>query len=356
MNRVFGALRDRLDTPREIRKVLSSSRHLCRQKNHAEAIDLLTDTFRQTGDSFVVRELVKVRNEAMLKGSFSAARSPWPPEVPDLFAGVPGIPEVGVEGFNSASLAAGIMHHGCLIVRGFLSSEQVEKLQESVRRSFEAQDLHARGEATNESLKWYSPFGSHGKKHLIDPREREFVRQGGGVLGIDSPAMVHDVLKLADDKGVVKAVSEFLGEPRPAISVKKTTLRVVPPQTSTGWHQDGAFLGKDVRTVNMWISLSECGEHAPSLDLIPHRFDDIVPTGTEGADFSWSVSDTVASRYAGEYGIHHPHFAPGDAIFFDHMNLHRTGVQPGMTKERLAIEWWFFAPSCFPYEQVPILV
>lgn len=340
----------------DTRKVLANSRRLCRKGKQTDAIDLLTTTYRETEDSFVVRELVRVRNEAMLKGTFAAAPSPWPPSVPDIFASTVGIPEITKDEFNTASLSAGIIHHGCIIVRGFLSPDHVGRLQASVRKAFEAQDMYVRGEATNESLKWYSPFGSRGKSHLIDPREREFVRQGGGVLGIDSPVMVHDILKLAEDQGVVRAVSEFLGEPRPAISVKKTTLRVVPPKTSTGWHQDGAFLGKDVRTVNMWIALSECGEKAPSLDLIPHRFDDIVPTGTEGADFSWSVSDTVAERYAGHHGIHHPHFAPGDAIFFDHMNLHRTGVRPGMTDERLAIEWWFFAPSCFPYEQIPILV
>jgi hypothetical protein len=31
-----------------------------------------------------------------------------------------------------------------------------------------------------------------------------------------------------------------------------------------------------------------------------------------------------------------------------------TGIAPTMTSERFAIESWFFAPSTYPYEQVPI--
>ena len=37
------------------------------------------------------------------------------------------------------------------------------------------------------------------------------------------------------------------------------------------------------------------------------------------------------------------------------MTLHRTGVSPGMTRTRYAIESWFFAPSTYPQDQVPIL-
>jgi len=52
----------------------------------------------------------------------------------------------------------------------------------------------------------------------------------------------------------------------------------------------------------------------------------------------------------------HLNFKAGDAIVFDEMNLHRTSTLPGMTKSRFAIEAWFFAPSCYPLDQLPILV
>lgn len=352
MSNVISRLISRVAGSKESAEALKDAEGLCRDGRYREAIDLLTAVYRRTGDSRVVRELLLVRNDAALKGDFSSSHTTWPPRVPDLFPDHKGIPEVPRDEFTPSALASGILHHGGLIVRGLLTADQVSTFQDHVRKAFDADTKYQAGKADDESLKWFSPF--EGRDASTPVTGREWVRNGGGVLGADSPATVHDVLQAAEELGVIDAVTEFLGE-RPAVSVKKTTLRIVPPTTNTGWHQDGAFLGKDVRTVNMWISLSECGEHAPSLDLIPHRYDEIVPTGVEGAAFDWSVSETVAERYAGEYGIYHPHFAPGDAIFFDHMNLHRTGVRPGMTKERLAIEWWFFAPSCFPYEQVPIL-
>ena len=150
-------------------------------------------------------------------------------------------------------------------------------------------------------------------------------------------------------------IADHFGE-RPALSVKKGTLRDVPPDTSGGWHQDGAFLGRDVRAMNVWLALSPCGVDAPSLDVVARRLNELVPPGIDGAYFDWAVSDAAATAAAGPGGIASPVFAPGDAILFDQMNLHRTGARPGLSEHRLAIEAWFFAPSHYPLDQVPLLV
>ena len=50
--------------------------------------------------------------------------------------------------------------------------------------------------------------------------------------------------------GLTDLVAGYLGE-RPALSLEKWTLRRVPPTANTSWHQDGAFLGETVRTVNV---------------------------------------------------------------------------------------------------------
>jgi len=42
-----------------------------------------------------------------------------------------------------------------------------------------------------------------------------------------------------------------------------------------------------------------------------------------------------------------PIFEPGDALFFDHFNLHRTAIDPGMTSDRHAIETCLLAPSTY---------
>ena len=74
------------------------------------------------------------------------------------------------------------------------------------------------------------------------------------------------------------------------------TLRRTQPEVgTTWWHQDGAFLGADIRALNVWLSLSHCGRDAPGLDIVPRRFDRIVETGTEGAPLSWTVSHRIWS-------------------------------------------------------------
>jgi ectoine hydroxylase-related dioxygenase (phytanoyl-CoA dioxygenase family) len=182
---------------------------------------------------------------------------------------------------------------------------------------------------------------------------RKFVVNGGGVLAADSPLAVLDICHLLAQCDVRAALTGYLGE-RPALSAKKTTLRRVPPDTGSDWHQDGAFLGRGVRSVNVWLSLSHCGVDAPGLDIVPTRLD-LVETGTEGAIFDWSVGRPVVERAAGDSGISRPVFAPGDALLFDDRLLHSTATDPSMTQDRYALESWFFAPSSYPVDQVPVL-
>ena len=125
------------------------------------------------------------------------------------------------------------------------------------------------------------------------------------------------------------------------------------PDAPSEWHQDGAFLGSGTRTVNVWTALTPCGVDAPSIDVFARPFHEIVPTGTEDAAHTWSVSRGQAERL-GASAVVRPEFAAGDAMLFNQLTLHRTAVSPAMTKDRYAIESWFFAPSTYPYEQVPI--
>ena len=154
------------------------------------------------------------------------------------------------------------------------------------------------------------------------------------------------------EAGMQRLLSEYFGE-RPAISVKKKTLRRTEPDAPAGWHQDGAFLGTNTRTLNIWLALSSCGVDAAGLDVFNRRFDDLVEIGGDEI-FDWSVSDETASRYGTE-NIVRPTFEAGDALLFDQMTLHRTGIDKTMTKTRYAIETWFFSPSTYPGDQIPIL-
>jgi ectoine hydroxylase-related dioxygenase (phytanoyl-CoA dioxygenase family) len=108
--------------------------------------------------------------------------------------------------------------------------------------------------------------------------------------------------------------------------------------------------------VNLWIALTDCGVDAPTMDMVPKRLHEIVPTGTEGAAFNWSVSREIVNQYSQDSPPVRLQFKAGDAILFDEMNLHCTAIAQDMTKDRYAIEAWFFAPSCYPMDQLPLIV
>jgi hypothetical protein len=110
----------------------------------------------------------------------------------------------------------------------------------------------------------------------------------------------------------------------------------------------------DVRAMNLWLSLSHCGDDAPGLDLVPRRLDDYVKAGGEGAWIENQVTDAVAREAAGQDGILRPIFEPGDALLFDELFLHQTASDPSMPNDRYAIEMWFFGPSGFPESYAPV--
>ena len=112
----------------------------------------------------------------------------------------------------------------------------------------------------------------------------------------------------------------------------------------------------DVNALNLWLSLSRCGDEAPGLDIVPRRIDHHVLTETDEAMFDNMVSQRVAEQEAGEGGIVRPIFEPGDAMLFDELFLHKTGSDPAMSLPRFAIENWFFGASGFPADYAPLSV
>ena len=75
-------------------------------------------------------------------------------------------------------------------------------------------------------------------------------------------------------------VRDYFGEP-PTLLARKGTLRRIEHDGDTGgWHQDGAFMGTDIRSLNIWLALTHCGDTAPGLDVVGRRLDEIVQDRT----------------------------------------------------------------------------
>lgn len=330
---------------------LREARELQDQGRAFDAIDVLMETNRRHPDPELERVLVLTRHAALVDAEPSSGLPSWPRSLPDPFPGETGPPEVDAADLTGDVLGGAIVNHGCLIVRGLADPAEAQALVEGIDRAFEACDARNGGAPLEETAPWFVPFNPR-PEYPLSVGERWWVRNGGGVWTADSPRLFFQVLDLLERKGLRGVLTDYLGE-RPGVSVKKCTLRRVPVDTGTDWHQDGAFLGTGIRTVNVWLTLTDCGEDAPGLDLVPKRLP-LVETGTEGAQFDWSVGPGVVERVAADCGVVRPVLRAGDAVLFDERNLHRTGVSPGMTVERYAIETWFFAPSHYPDPQVPL--
>ncbi|HUT77579.1 MAG TPA: phytanoyl-CoA dioxygenase family protein [Polyangia bacterium] len=320
-------------------------------------IDRLTAKNRKRPDSERERELIQLRHQAF---SGLADQPPAEPVIPSggrQFELDQGMPKLNPDELSADPVGAAIAKYGCAYVPGLVSEDRVERLKSDIDNAFDARE-HANG---GDPTPWYDPFKpesnySIGGLHTLESG-RKWVGSGGAMWTADSPRTMFEVLDVFADLGLRGLVSEYLGE-QPAISMNKFVLRRAEPTGAGGadWHQDGAFLGADIRSLNVWLSLSHCGETAPGMDIIPRRLDGIVPPGGEGANFKWSVGQPDAERVAGDAGIVRPHFKPGDVLLFDHVFLHRTASEPDMTDRRYAIETWFFAPSNYPKGQVPLLL
>jgi hypothetical protein len=144
----------------------------------------------------------------------------------------------------------------------------------------------------------------------------------------------------------------FFGE-QSVVATRKWVFRLVEPikdyggGIGGGWHQDGQFMGEGIRALNMWIPLTDCGEGtpAPGITLIPKRIGEIVEYGTRGAKLDWVVGGELVAELAKGVHIISPNFSAGDALFFDHYSLHRSGHEIGQSKNRYALESWFYAKS-----------
>lgn len=301
----------------------------------------VTAALDQAGTRDAGTEL-RLRHEAFQRAA--AAERPdvvWPPTTDKILASVGGVPEVAAGDLDLDTLIAGVQGHGCLIVRGLFDESTCAGLRERIDLAL--QHFAARDRALDPQ--WHTPL-SDLNGNPVSPvyRANGYVSFQGQVSVADTPAAADYVLSAFDTAGVPDLVRSYLGE-EPALTLEKWVLRRVPPDSNTSWHQDGAFLGADIHTLNLWIALSDCGETASGLDIVAKRFNGIVPTG---AYFDWDVAEDVVTEQRGDKPIVSPVFEPGDAVFFDQFLLHRTGIKPGMTEDRYALESWFFTPSSCP--------
>jgi hypothetical protein len=267
------------------------------------------------------------------------------------------VPELSAEEFTADRLKSAVAEHGAVIVRDMFPKAAIQSMTHTIDQVLDA-CASPRKVRANLVSPYFNPPGNivsimpEGAEEL--GALRLFSSVGGSSLCVEATSVAEMLLEFYERYGLKEVITEYLGEP-PVLSVKKWVLRRSElPMAEAGWHQDGAFMGTDINTINMWIPLSQCGGEtgAPGMDVIPKRLNKIA--SAEGATFDWSVSDEQANRNFGGASPVAPVFNEGDVFFFDHFYLHRTQFRTDFTKLRYAIETWFFGSTHFPKNQVPI--
>jgi len=256
------------------------------------------------------------------------------------------LPEIAADDLTAPLLRAGILRDGCLLVRGLVDRDDALAFAAMIDQAFAERDSFEVGGAPAGGL--YEEFVAQPPFDIA--AVRPWMKEGGGILAADSPALFSRMVELLHDAGLPRLAEAYLGE-RPLLSVHKTTLRKAEPSVAGSWHQDGSFM-TGARALNLWLSLSRCGDEAPGLDIVPRRLREIVIEPREMYDRERATAH--AHEAAGEAPILRPIFEPGDALLFDEMFLHQTGSDPAMPNPRFAIESWFFAGSAFPADYAPL--
>jgi hypothetical protein len=317
-------------------EVLTEVDRLVGEGRLVEAVDALATANREAPGAGLDIRLLDLRRKAAQVVHGGPGRAPWPPAYDDPFPGVAGrLPEISAAELGPAVIGGAIAHHGGVIVRGVLDEGQVAHTIAAIDRAQSVRDL---GPA---DPSWYRPFPVPPAARSV----RGMVVEQGGTWLADSPAATALVLHQLATAGAIDAIARHFGE-RPFISLQKSTMRRSRPINKlTAWHQDGSFLGADVRTVNVWLALSRCGtDHpAPGLEIVPKRVAAILPT--DGRLGQSSISPATVAEAAAPVPVIRPEFAPGDALMFDERFVHRTYLDANMTQDRYAVECWFFAPS-----------
>ncbi len=332
---------------------------LTRNGQWQEAIALLSEQNRLHADVQIEKQLVDLRVQGFHHTQWPAPTTVFPPAIDATLSLNTSsvIPEIAATQLDAQILNSAVQQHGSLLVRNLVPHSILSTLQHDIEQAVSTRNQRAAGEVIDSDNPYYSPSQYLNTHHKLGVG-RKFIAETGGVWAADSPRGLFDVMELYRQLQLKKLLAEYFGE-TPCVSVKKWVLRRVDPIAGEAdWHQDGAFMGKDVRSMNLWVALTDCGgdSSSPGIDIVPRRFETIVQTGTDGARFDWTVGPAYVEKNFSDTPWLRPAFKAGDALFFDHMNLHRTAWSPAITDKCHTIECWFFAASASAHNQIPMLL
>jgi hypothetical protein len=244
---------------------------------------------------------------------------------------------------DAAALRLALESHRCILVKGLATPAQAAQMLDIARKTYDGYeqfDARIAASETPESSIYYR-VPEPASKAAVD--DRRYHRRYGGITVSDAPLAAFSLCEFYTEHPVLSAIAACLGF-RPLLSAVKTVVRKGEPNSTVRhvFHQDGLFLHR--RAINIWLALTPAGIDAPGLEILPRRIG-FEPVGEPGSVLPYEVLCERAYETYGEDAFWRPCFQPGDAMIFDESCLHRTHATPMMTRDRFALESWFFAPG-----------
>lgn len=260
-----------------------------------------------------------------------------------------GIPMVNSSDFSVDVLRDAMRSIGVLLVRNLIDPDVCDRLIKQIdlildiREKPEQNPASCRNPPTNLAELFTQEDLNYSRMYLAD---------ADSAMSIESAGTAETLLDLYADLGLRQLIKSYFEE-EPCVSAKKWVLRrIAKPNVEAGWHQDGSFMGENISSLNMWLPLNRCGANsgAPGLEILPKRLSEIYAS-KQGA-FEWSADSASVHSWFSDHLPVCPEFQAGDALFFDHFNLHRTQYYGTFDRSRYAIETWFFGENSFPKNQI----
>lgn len=334
-----------------VRHCLKEVSPLVKAGDWRNAYETLAIENRKSANATLERTMIDILLQARDAAGTVEIANPGDSPLPFKGSPVCGVvPEVSASALTASKLQDAIQDHGYLLVRGLLSAANAAELRDTIDNAMHTRMAMAAPESSASAKSpWYyeSPHfpGTHISYTALTKKQKH--GPTGSLMVVDSPRGAFQVLEHYRAMNLSNLLQEYFGEPA-VVATRKWVFRLVQSgQMPGGWHQDGQFMGAGAKALNMWVALTPCGDGtaAPGLALIPKRIHEIMEYGTGGANINWVVGPEVIAKLAEEAPVVRPYFGAGDALFFDHLSLHRTGHAKGQEQNRYALESWFYAAS-----------
>jgi hypothetical protein len=245
-------------------------------------------------------------------------------------------------------IAQALKTYGAVVIRKIMPQDVNEKIAGYLKNYLDADEAMIAANTVPIADRWYTKYGTK-------------------ILG-SLPEAQRNYILHALNQYQIKAVLEsyfetdelFIEMHRMVFRGMKADIdyRHIPYHQDRGTHSNGVD-----GVINCWTPVTPCGGDYPKLEVVPCQNRRLLPVRprpiipeNEQYDFIHLELDKIKDAFP-DAVFWHPDLMPGDILMFSELVVHRTYVEPTMSKERISIEGRVTAKTALtmPPQSIPTL-